>query len=172
MRAAPVPMGAAYSPSTSEMALMFRLPPLRRVSEMVLDTGTPVDPTGGCWYRLGVAEHLLRPGHRRHGVAHSSGVEGIAAVAAKHLLADEDTGQHRHNDHIPVHRGGHEQSDDEAKLSLEKSPARYTRRRSRETRRSHRLPVSSAAPQSSRGRRPYRKQAMQSSGMVIKQTCR
>ena len=42
MRAAPVPMGAAYSPSTSEIALMFRLPPLRRVSEMVLDTGTPV----------------------------------------------------------------------------------------------------------------------------------
>ena len=32
--------------------------------------------------------------------------------------------------------------------------------------------VSSAAPQSSRGRRPYRKQAMQSSGMVIRQTCR
>ena len=38
--AAPVPMGAAYSPSTSEIGLRFRMPPLRRVREMVSDTGT------------------------------------------------------------------------------------------------------------------------------------
>jgi len=40
-RAAPVPMGAAYSPSPRERVLMLRVPPLRRVSEMVLDTATP-----------------------------------------------------------------------------------------------------------------------------------
>ena len=79
-------------------------------------------PQGDVGIGLGVAEHLLRPGHCRHGVAHSSGVEGIAAVAAKHLLADENTGQHRHNDHIPVHRGGHEQGDDEGKALVGKIP--------------------------------------------------
>ena len=39
--AAPVPIGAAYSPSTSDRALMLMRPPLRRVSEMVLDVATP-----------------------------------------------------------------------------------------------------------------------------------
>ena len=36
-----MPMGAAYSPSPRERVLMLRVPPLRRVSEMVLDTATP-----------------------------------------------------------------------------------------------------------------------------------
>ena len=39
--AAPVPMGAAYSPSPSDREPMFRMPPLRRVWETVSDTGTP-----------------------------------------------------------------------------------------------------------------------------------
>ena len=38
--AAPVPMGAAYSPRLSTSERMFSIPPLRRVSSMVLDTGT------------------------------------------------------------------------------------------------------------------------------------
>ena len=63
---------------------------------------------------LRVAHHLLRPRYRRHGVAHGSGVEGIAAVAAKDLLADQYARQHCHHQHIDVHGGGHEQGDDKA----------------------------------------------------------
>ena len=40
IRAAPVPMGAAYSPSPSASEPMFSIPPLRRVSSMALDIGT------------------------------------------------------------------------------------------------------------------------------------
>ena len=39
--AAPVPMGAAYSPRPNASEPMFSMPPLRRVSEMVLDVATP-----------------------------------------------------------------------------------------------------------------------------------
>ena len=38
--AAPVPMGAANSPSAMAREFRFRMPPLRRVSSMVLLTGT------------------------------------------------------------------------------------------------------------------------------------
>ena len=38
--AAPVPMGAANSPSATAREFRFRMPPLRRVSSMVLLTGT------------------------------------------------------------------------------------------------------------------------------------
>ena len=38
--AAPVPMGAAYSPRPSASEPMFSMPPLRRVSSMALETGT------------------------------------------------------------------------------------------------------------------------------------
>lgn len=111
-------------------------------------------PQGQRRIGLRVAHHLLRPRYRRHGVAHGSGVEGIAAVAAKDLLADRYARQHCHHQHIDVHGGGHEQGDDRLKLSLEKSLFVYTRWRSSATRRSHRLPVSRAMPHSSSGRAP------------------
>ena len=64
------------------------------------------------WFRVSL--RAARSGGRRHGVAHGSRVEGVAAVAAKNLLADEDARQHRHHQHIDVHGGGHEQGDDQA----------------------------------------------------------
>ena len=71
-------------------------------------------PQGQRRIGLRVAHHLLRPRYRRHGVAHGSGVKGVAAVAAKKLLADEHARQHCHHQHIDVHGGGHEQGDDQA----------------------------------------------------------
>ena len=63
---------------------------------------------------LRIAEHLFRPGHRCHHIAHSGRVKGVAAVAAEDLLADEHTGQHRRHQHIDVHGDRHEQGDDKA----------------------------------------------------------
>ena len=40
-RAAAVPMGAAYSPRPSERVPMLSIPPLRSVSEMMPEAGTP-----------------------------------------------------------------------------------------------------------------------------------
>ena len=63
--------------------------------------------------------------------------------------------------HIDVHGGGHEQGDDEGKALVGEILLEVDGGVDDTT-----------APLCSRGRRPYRKQAMQSSGMVIKQTCR
>jgi hypothetical protein len=67
----------------------------------------------GVWGRI--AEDLLRPGHRRHRVAHGGRMEGVAAIAAEDLFADESTGQNGGGEDIPVHRRGHQQGDDEGK---------------------------------------------------------
>ena len=62
-----------------------------------------------------IAEDLLRPGYCRHRVAHGGGVEGVAAIAAEDLFADESTGQNGGGEDVPATRRGHQQGDDEGK---------------------------------------------------------
>ena len=115
-RAEPAPIGAAYygrAARQRQTAQVDEAAAAQGIRDGAGRSHAGGVPQGDAGVRGRMTEHLLRPRHRRHRIAHGSRVEGVAAIAAEDLFADEDTGHDGSGEDIPVHRRRHQQCDDE-----------------------------------------------------------